>query len=455
MKEIRISDVRAEEKTIRATIEYSRELFRFFDDETFFVEYDVDITTVPEAVLTIPVLAQVCPVAWATGTDVHVEIADEQYLQSLERVGTVLGEMYPEFIEGGRVIVDEARPMSDWKLDGRTNAETNTGDDSPDAAMLFTGGVDSVSTYIRHREKNPTLINVQGWTVGIDEDERWRRTKRDIEEYGDRFGVPTQFIRSNMLSVLDWRMLIAHFNQYYIGGWYSAVACGLGLSGLCAPLTVAEGYNRLYMAATVWETVDPPEVVDHWDGRGVPWGSHPRIVDNIRWGDTESIHDGYELSRQEKVELLADFLSESGQSDLLIRSCNHDESGENCNQCEKCFRTAFGLALEGINPNDHGFRLTPEYFDRAKDGLRSGRWVDNENGIFWREFQDHEGHEEYPIKGTKDFYEWFQSFDIDAANASTTPPLQQRVIRTALRNMPYPVYKTADTVYGTLENRIE
>jgi hypothetical protein len=258
-----------------------------------------------------------------------------------------------------------------------------------------------------------------------------------------------------MLSVLDWRMLIAHFNRYYIGGWYSAVACGLGLTGLCAPLTVAEGYNRLYMAATVWETVDPPEVVDHWEGRGVPWGSHPRIVDNIGWGDTEAVHDGYELSRQEKVELLADFLSESGQSDLVIRSCNHDESGENCNECEKCFRTAFGLALEGINPNDHGFRLTPEYFERAKDGLRSGGWVDNENDIFWREFQDHEGREDYPITGTKDFYEWFQSFDIDAANASATPPLQQRVIRTTLRNMPYPVYKTADTVYGSLENRIE
>ena len=192
MKEISITDVRAENKTIRATIEYSRELLRFFDDDTFFVEYDVDITDVPEAILTIPALAQVCPVAWATGAAVRVQIADEQFLQSLERVGTVLGEMYPQFIEGGRVIVDEARPMSDWKLDGRTDAGKHTGDDTSDAAMFFTGGVDSVSTYIRHREKDPTLINVQGWTVGIDEDERWRRTKRDIEAYGDRFRLPTQ-----------------------------------------------------------------------------------------------------------------------------------------------------------------------------------------------------------------------------------------------------------------------
>jgi len=447
--DIRITDVTAEGTSIHAEVERSRRLRRFFDDERFFVEYDTDVSALPESILTIPVLAHVSPLAWATGADVHVPTVDERYLRSLRAVGTVLAEMYPALMEGGRVIAEDVPAWS--SLAWRSDESAPPGSDAEsDVATLFTGGVDSLTTYIRHREEEPSLVYIQGWVVGIDEDERWERTKRVIEEYGRRFGVQARFVRSNMLSFLDWPMLIAHFSRYHDGGWYSAVAGGLGLTGLVAPLTVVNGYRRLYVPATVWRGMSAPAIVDHWDGIGMPWGSHPDIEGNIGWAETEPVHDGGELSRQERIGVIAEYVRQSDRSDLLVRSCGDSERAANCNQCEKCFRTGFGLALEGIDPANHGFELGPEDFDRTRAKLESGDWIHNEHHAnYWTDMRARDPPDGFPVAGGAEFFEWLQTVDLDA-NARSPTPLGQRTLHTAMRTVPYPVYRNVKSLYESL-----
>jgi len=454
MGEIVITEVTAAGTEVRAEVQYTRDVRRFFGDETFFVEYDVDVSDVPERVLTIPVLAHVCPVAWATESDVTVSTVDERYLQTLRTARATLCEMYPALMDGGEVIVENGPSGSAPVTEpGDAVGESPRTDDST-VATLFTGGVDSLATYIRHREENPTFINIQGWVIGIDDDEQWKQTKHVVEDYAGQFDVSSQFVRSNMLSFLDWRMLVAHFNRHHDGGWYSAVACGLGLTGLCAPLAVVNGYQRLYMAGTVWDAVTVPEVVDHWDGSGMPWGSHPDIVNNVRWADSEVVHDGFDLSRQERVRVIADFVRETGRDDLLVRSCTDSEQATNCTECEKCFRTAFGLALEGMDPNNHGFDLGPDDFDRAREGLESGEWIHNEpHKNYWQDMRRHDPPDRFPVDGGQAFFEWLQTVDFDAVARSSKPPLQDRTVRTVIRNMPYPVYDTFDSLYSSFSGR--
>jgi len=452
MGEIVITEVTAAGTEVRAEVQYTRDVRRFFGDETFFVEYDVDVSDVPERVLTIPVLAHVCPVAWATESDVRVSTVDERYLDSLQTIGSILCEMYPSLMGGGRIVVSDDRT---GRSERSPDPSTRTADtDESDVASLFTGGVDSLATYVRHRDEAPTLINVQGWVIGIDETERWNQTRRVIEEYGRRFDVGTQFIRSNMLSFLDWRMLIAHFSRHHDGGWYSAVGGGLGLTGLVAPLAVANGYRRLYVPATVWNGMTAPSVVDHWDGSGMPWGSHPDIEGNVGWDGTETVHDGFELSRQERVRVIADYIRETGRDDLLVRSCADSEQATNCTECEKCFRTAFGLALEGIDPSDHGFDLDPGDFERARAGLEYGEWIHNEHHKnYWQDMRRHDPPDRFPVDGGQAFFEWLQTVDFDAVARSSKPPLQDRTVRTVIRNMPYPVYDTFDSLYSSFSGR--
>lgn len=433
MPEIRIKDVSARGSRVQSYFTYSRELRPFFDDEPFYVQYDTPVADVPEAVLSIPVLAHVCPVAWATGADVRVPVVDERFLEALEAVQSVLCEMYPGFMEGGDIVPAD---IADASPAYRGASETG---------MLFTGGVDSLSTYIAHRDEDPTLVNVQGWVVGIEESDRWERVRSRIEEYATQFGVDATYVRSNMLECLDTAMLNATFGPHLDGQWYSAVGGGLGLLGLCAPLAVANDWGRLYVGATFWEDAPAPDVVDHWDGRAFPWGSHPDIDDEVAWGLTQAAHVGFERNRQERIEVVADYVREK-DADLTIRSCSKSEVGENCNRCEKCIRTGLGLALAGLDPNDHGFDLDREAFDHAIEQFERGAWLTTQHApYYWRYYQRRiDDDQELPVSGSEEFVRWLQDADLQSI---TGMPNRERVVRAMLRNAPYPLYSGVRALY--------
>ncbi|WP_246391650.1 hypothetical protein [Halosimplex pelagicum] len=469
---VSVDTVTADGRRIEATVSYSDALRPFFDESPFYAEYGVDVSDLPESVLTIPVLAHVCPVAWAAGADVRVSTADRRFLDSLETVGRVLSEMYP-FMEGGRVLVERAPEWNEQAPSGTDGADDPAavgdpggaggpagadGTGSPDGTggpggtgMLFTGGVDSLATYVRHREEDPTLINVRGWLVGVDDDERWAHTRRRIAGYADRFGVDAQFVRSNMLEFLDTAMLDAHYKPRHDGAWYSAVGCGLGLTGLCAPLAVAEGMDRLYLAATHWEGFPTAERFEGWDGGAIPWGSDPAIDDEIAWAGTEVAHDAFEITRQERVETVAEFLRERSL-DLPIRACEVSATGSNCDRCEKCARTALGLALAGADPNDHGFDVDAATFGRARREIEAGNWlVDFHVLAYWLDLQASvDPDASYPVAGVDAVADWLRTADLRAAAARSGPPVSDRVVRAAARAVPAPVYARLSPAYDTV-----
>ncbi|WP_459192737.1 hypothetical protein [Halosimplex sp. J119] len=401
-------------------------LRRFFTGERFRAEYDVDVSDVPEAVSVIPALAQICPVAWANGTDVSVEVVDERFLRALEAVRDALVGMYPEFMEGGEIRAEEV-------VDTRVERDPAS---FHDEALLFSGGVDSVASYIRTREADPTLVSVQGWVVDVDQDDRWENVRGQIGQFADEHGLETRYVRSNMLSFLDTRMLQAHYQRYVDGAWYSSVGHGLGLLGLTAPIAYKLGWGTVHMAAT------------HTAAFTEPWGSHPEIDDRVRWCYTDCNHDGYELSRQEKIELIADYVRSEG-ADLTLRTCTESEAGANCNECEKCYRTMCGLVLAGLDPNDFGYEMSPETFEEIRRGFERGAYTMGADERFmWRDIQEHVDFDRtFPIAGATEFFRWVSATDVDSLAADATRPVHHDVVQAVARNLPYPVYATLAPVY--------
>jgi len=460
---VSVDSVTADGCRIESTVSYSDALRPFFDDSPFYVEYGVDVSALPTSILTIPVLAHVCPVAWAAGADVRVPVADPRFLDSLETVGNNLCAMYP-FMEGGRVTAERA---SEWNevasgrdggvpTDPRAAGETGTtsgAEPAHGAGMLFTGGVDSLATYVRHREKDPTLITIQGWVVGVDESARWRRMRARTESFADRFGVDARFVRSNMLEFLDTAMLDARYQAHHDGAWYSAVGCGLGLLGLCAPLAVAEGMGELYVAASVWEGMETPPVVDDWEGRAMPWGSHPDIDGEVAWADSTAVHDLFELERQERIEVVADY-ARTHDPDLPVYSCSASEAAENCGRCEKCVRTALGLALAGLDPSDHGFDVGRESFEHAVERFEAGAWLNDQHAPYhWQTFQERiPADADLPMAGADAFVRWLRRADFESMAGR---PTRDRLVRTVARHTPYPVYERVSPLYGSVRERLD
>jgi len=99
MSSIIIDEISTHETTLECSVRSAADLERFFTDESFRTSYDVPIGDVPEGVLAIPVLAQVCPVAWANGADVYVDEVDATFARALEDVKESLCDMH-DFLEG-------------------------------------------------------------------------------------------------------------------------------------------------------------------------------------------------------------------------------------------------------------------------------------------------------------------------------------------------------------------
>lgn len=68
-----------------------------------FVSYEEDLAGVPEALLVIPGLSTLAPIAWILGAELDTPIADAIFLESLQRVWQSLQHIYPSIHWDGDV----------------------------------------------------------------------------------------------------------------------------------------------------------------------------------------------------------------------------------------------------------------------------------------------------------------------------------------------------------------
>lgn len=428
MTEITIERVESRSNLLQGEITCSPELRRFFSGEDFLVEYDIDVSDVPESLLTIPVLAHVCPIAWTQNADVSIATVDAHFEESLRDVKDALMQMYPTFVQGGKLRYAESR-------------EAELVEEFEKSGLLFTGGVDSTFSYVRHRDESPALISVQGWELPDYEYEKWQQMKADLKEFGDDHGVENYFVRSNMASFYNYGMLQAHCKPHVDGAWYSSVGHGIGLLGLCAPLAYANGISDLYVAAT------------HWEGVSLPWGSRPDIDDNVDWTGTQCHHDGYEFTRQERLEVLAEYIREN-ESDLELRTCSNLVLS-NCSNCEKCYRTAVGLLLAGLDPNDHGYSLDAGTFDDIRRGFESGEWLlGQDERLMWEDLQKHVSRDvDCRYETAAQFFDWMLETEFSEFVGRARPSAKARLMWKVYRNTPYWLYNVTYPLYRKIKKR--
>ncbi len=101
-----------------------------------------------------------------------------------------------------------------------------------------------------------------------------------------------------------------------------------------------------------------------------PWGTHPLLDPNYSSCATTIRHEWIQLTRQEKVAVLAEW--DRGLQCLHV--CNHNKEfypkgALNCGSCDKCLRTMMELLLYGaLNrcPTFPGQEVTPEMIHNMK-----------------------------------------------------------------------------------------
>ena len=303
----------------------------FSMNNAFYAEYDVDVSSVPPSIAVIPFLSSVMPIAWFLGFDVYVDDVDKDFLESLDEIKIVLSSDW-----------------SDKHLSGElkaTHIQKNTISGSR-YMMLYSGGVDALTTYLLHREQHPDLVTILGADIPVNDDQQWE----DL----------LNFINAEELLVQNRKYRVkCNFRDFYTYnvdllvdmGWWGKVQHGLALLGVNAPLSFVNGYKGIYIASS---QVD-----------GFAWGSQPKIDDKVLWADLFCRNDGSELTRQKKVDLIVEFKKKTN-SPLRVRVCYSElNKGLNCSRCEKCYRTILAIIFAGDDPNRYGFSVHGDVYDQV------------------------------------------------------------------------------------------
>jgi hypothetical protein len=299
---------------------------RYFSGRApFYAWYDVDLHGIPESILIIPLIANLAPIAWFAGVELHAAEVDSDFASALRDLLAAFGQHYTGLWSG--------EPIHAARLvDNRIKAQQS--------ALLFSGGLDSYESLIRHLDERPYLISVLGADIKISDTRRWR----EFEQFNAEQPLVAEAHRLSIESNL--RDFYGPDVDLMVGiGWWGKVQHGMGLLGVCAPLSYKYGFNELLIASSNTNEVD------------FGWGSHPGLDEKIRWAGLSVLHDGYHLRRVEKVANVVRFAQASGEK-VKLRVCySEHRAGYNCSRCAKCQRTMLAFLLENADPGEFGFEL--------------------------------------------------------------------------------------------------
>ncbi|MBF0598348.1 hypothetical protein [Faecalibacter rhinopitheci] len=355
--ELKLNSIKFSRNNKRIDFEYSttKDIKKYFSDESFFIEFEEDISSVPFEILIIPFLANVMPIAWFAGFNVNVESVDSIFLESLTQLKKEFSKYYSIDLPESNNLKYTQSLRSDLKFTNK--------------AMLFSGGVDAYTTYLRHVDEDLHLITIKGADIKLNDSAQWE----DLTNYLETTDLINKnikhYISSNIRDFITFEVdkLLPNL------GWWGKIQHGLSLTCLSAPICYIHQIDILYIASTRSIKM-----------KFSPWGSMPETDNLIKWSNSTIFHDGYELSRFDKVTTILNS-SDNYTIKPPLRVCyNEFKSSLNCNECEKCLRTMFSIMVQGKDPNKYGFEIDNTVYERIFNKLQNGFSTEGTK-MYWME----------------------------------------------------------------------
>ena len=394
---------------------------KYIKSTKFFAYYDTDIYADP-SIINIPLLATILPLAWITGSDVHLNVIDRRFKESMDHLQQDFKKTYSL---GPFTTKIKAKKLTDNKI-SLIDTEAKT-------ALLFSGGVDSTYSMVKNLEHKPRLLMI--WGVDNfpypENKSQWDLIFSTYSEQANRLKLPINLIQTNITQILDEKRINHAFHKVlYNGSFRFLFQHSLILLPLMAPISIGR-FNKLLIASSTGPSRDFTKL---------PWGSNPSIDEQMVWADLTVRHDGV-IERVEKITSIKPFLD---KYNLLLKVClkKLDRPELNDGNCEKCIRTMITLILSGIDPNTCGFKVDSSTFMIMKEIL-SGQ-VDKRYLVHLAPIQKTipPGFE-FDLSGSKEFYEWFRNYQFKPLGNIT------KFYKTYY-NLPYPVARFFNYIYRKL-----
>lgn len=337
--------------------EASGEAAKFFSGlPPMFARYGEDLSATPDAVSAIAWLGSVLPIAWLGGAEVAVPELDSVFAAAEPELRRQFALRYP----GSR-------------LDGRLRADKLV-EVAPPAQvgpplMLFSGGLDAMATFLRHRDERPVLVTVLGGDIRLDQAREWRECLEHIRGEAVLRASEHAVVESNLRTFYHLPVVERHLYD----NWWGSVQYGLGFVALLAPLARHRGAPTVYIASSL---------------EGVTGTASTFAVDScIRWVGAACGHDSAGVARPAKAGEILRAARREGVP-IRVRVCwQQPEGWLNCGRCEKCLRTAVNFVAHGADPEAFGIPMAPDFYPELFRGLSRLRRKDALE-LVWQENVD-------------------------------------------------------------------
>lgn len=366
----------------------SQGLQGYFSGHPFFVEYPFDVGNIPDAVAAIPFVCSVLPLIWIADAELEVPALDQAFYRCLPALKQGYCSMFPETSFLGELRIGKIVDCSTPNPKG--------------CCVFFSGGLDSVQTLIRHVEEKPALLSIWGADVRWDNDSGWQKVHEAIREYSQRFGLEEVVIRSSFRDFdMEWELDKVYQRQLKANWWYG-VKHGIALLGHAAPYAYQSGLATVYIASS-----------NCFEEKEDRCASDPTLDNHVRYASSRVVHDSYEFGRQDKVHNLVAYSRKTGNS-LPLHVCWTSQSGSNCCECEKCYRTMLGLMAEGADPADYGFAKAADTLGKMRKVIVGGKTITSSVTLEWRKIQDRviENRDTLQTKPFWKYIKWIEEADI-------------------------------------------
>ena len=332
----------------------SRELEKYFTTRTLFLEYDRDVSSIPDSILAIPFVSSLLAFSWVLDCNLWVREIDKTFYDSVPRIREAYREIYDHFPLKGRFV----------------------------PAILTRNEL--------------AMDKLEDKDIAADAD------KRDISRFAEEYHVPTCFVRSNF-AVLLTKEFDKEFAKKLGDTMWHGFLHSMAFIGISIPIAYQAGINEILIASSL--TI----------GLNFLCASNLTTDSEFCYAKNGyTTHDGFELNRQGKMGVIVKHQLSTGKP-YFMRVCSFND--HNCCECEKCFRTILGIVAEGGDIKDFGFNIEGSLKEHWEDVLyrRAGLMsFKSEKFIHWPHIKKRML-ENYEIIKDKEFVDWFLSFDFDKA----------------------------------------
>ncbi len=352
-------------------------------EDKMFIEYDTNIESVPDEIAIIPLICDILPIAWVFNLKIKIDSIDKQFYDSIPEIKKGYSDMYPTIPMLGNIEIKEIK-------------ETNY---IPNGAIsLFSGGVDAFDTLFRHIEEKPTIVTIWGADIKLEDKKGWNIVKEYDIEIANKYNLQYSLIKTNFRTCIDEGALSLYVANLINKEWWHDFQHGIAILGITAPVAYSRRYGKIYIASSFTEKQKGKYTC----------ASDPTIDNHFKFASCRAIHDGYECNRQDKIYNICRYL-ENNNDKINLRVCWKSTGGENCCNCEKCYRTILGIIAEKKDPNDFGFKFTKEI--RNKMVKRLPKIIKN-NPITRYECIQKRFKENYTFENVPSDLEWFLTIKI-------------------------------------------